>query len=175
MHMSSSPVIAAPDHDTLSDTGRTAHLRTPEAVILVGLRLTAAGSSAAAEYWKRCGLQQGMNAADALVQVLAAGAADWAFNGVMSPDLTADEKRVLAAIAALQQARPLEMFDALSGALSGAAVRIALPLCQDLADTARGAGLVLPDRRWRLPGPFTAGRTLRPPACCGRGVRYALH
>ncbi len=85
-----------------------------------------------------------------------------------------DEKRLLHVLACQQSERPLEAFDALSVFLPGTGVRLGLAYAQSLAASLRKAGLVLPQRKWKVCDLLHPHR-LRLPGSSAACVRYAIH
>lgn len=90
------------------------------------------------------------------------------------PILSADEKRLLHTLAAQQTGHTLEAFDVLINMLPGAAVRIALTQAEAVSASFARAGLLFPERAWKLEELSLAQR-LRAPRSTHTCVRYMLH
>lgn len=89
-------------------------------------------------------------------------------------ELYDDEKRLLHTLAALQNGHTLEAFDVLINMLPGAAVRLALAQAEQVSACFARAGLLLPERAWKLEELSLADR-LRAPRNTQTCVLYMLH
>lgn len=161
---------------TQPDLSSTCGLHTAELVLLIGLRLELSPDMVlATEHWLRCKVESTVAPVRSLRQVFEAVCdTPLEMNATAEPKLLDDEKRILWAVSAIQNGRPIEAFDVLVDRLPGTAVRIALNFTRTIANVFMGAGLYLPDRAWTLKG-LSFQRSLRAPTSTCRGVRYILH
>jgi hypothetical protein len=162
-----------------SDVSCCSRLQTAEAVLLIGFRLSgrvqAIDSGLDSEHWARCGVANAEKPAQCLFQLFkVASETPLNLNLANSSPVTDDEKRLLCALSAQQNGRPIEAFDVLITRLPGTAARIAMEFSRALAAAFSSAGLFLPVRTWTLKE-LSFHRTLRAPANVCRSVRYSLH
>lgn len=90
------------------------------------------------------------------------------------PHLSDDEKRLLHTLAAQQTGHTLEAFDVLVTLLPGAAVRLALVQAESVSASFALAGLLFPERAWKLEE-LSHTHRLRAPRSTHTCVRYMLH
>ena len=168
--------------DSLPDRETTEDLRTPEVFILWTIRTwvqTEIGRHSSRQCFQdgleKAGCQEAANPLSALLDIVGTAAnRKIEIHVPTCPCISADEKRLLHALAAQQTGHTLEAFDVLTNLLPGAAVRIALGYVDAVALSLARAGLLLPDRAWHLKELSLAHR-LRAPRSNSTCVRYQLH
>ena len=174
--------ISQDQFGTLADKQRTADLKTSEMIALWTIRTwvwASTGRSPSAQSFdaglEEAGCPDVSNAFATFLEIVGTTASEKvAVHAPTCPTISDDEKRLLHALAALQCGHTLEAFDVLTHLLPGAAVRIALSHAESAAMGLARAGLLLPDRTWKLEE-LSLAHQLRAPRAGLTCVRYMIH